>query len=68
MTNKETFARDDESTDLKSERIIIDIWQPLWSNLAFLGVVLAYTCFYISRRDFYSDPTPFGRFSSRRAG
>ena len=30
----------------------IDIWQPIWSNLAFLAVMLTVTCVYISRRDF----------------
>jgi hypothetical protein len=30
----------------------IDIWQPIWSNLAFLVVMLTITCVYISRRDF----------------
>jgi len=30
----------------------IDIWHPIWSNLAFLTVMLTITCVYISRRDF----------------
>ena len=30
----------------------IDIWQPIWSNLVFLAVMLTITCVYISRRDF----------------
>ncbi len=30
----------------------IDIWQPIWSNLAFLTVILTVTCVYIARRDF----------------
>jgi hypothetical protein len=30
----------------------IDIWGPIWSNLAFLAVMLTITCVYISRRDF----------------
>jgi hypothetical protein len=52
MTQQETVAIDDESTELKSERVILDVWQPLWSNLAFLAVILGFTCIYISRRDF----------------
>ena len=52
MTNQETAALDDGRQDLGSERIILDVWQPLWSNLAFLAVVLGFTCIYISRRDF----------------
>jgi hypothetical protein len=30
----------------------VDVWGPVWSNLAFLVVVLALACVYISRRDF----------------
>ena len=34
------------------ERKPIDIWRPIWSNLAFLIVMLTITCVYITRRDF----------------
>ena len=30
----------------------VDVWGPVWSNLAFLAVVLAISCLYISRKDF----------------
>jgi ABC-2 family transporter protein len=30
----------------------VDVWGPVWSNLAFLVVVLALCCVYISRKDF----------------
>jgi hypothetical protein len=30
----------------------IDIWRPIWSNVAFLAVMLTVTCVYITRRDF----------------
>jgi len=30
----------------------VDVWGPVWSNLAFLVVVLAISCVYIARRDF----------------
>jgi hypothetical protein len=30
----------------------VDVWGPVWSNLAFLVVVLFISCVYISRRDF----------------
>ena len=29
-----------------------DVWGPVWSNLAFLIVVLAISCVYVSRKDF----------------
>ena len=30
----------------------VDVWGPVWSNLAFLVVVLAVSCAYVSRKDF----------------
>jgi hypothetical protein len=36
----------------REERIQIDIWQPIISNVIFLVVVLAITCVYIERKDF----------------
>ena len=30
----------------------VDVWGPVWSNLAFLVVVLAVACVYVHRRDF----------------
>ncbi len=30
----------------------VDIWGPVWSNLAFLAVVLLISCLYVRRRDF----------------
>jgi ABC-type transport system involved in multi-copper enzyme maturation permease subunit len=30
----------------------VDIWGPVWSNLAFLAVVLIVACLYVQRRDF----------------
>ena len=39
-------------TGLDQTRETIDIWTPLWSNLAFLSVMIALSCWHISRRDF----------------
>ncbi len=30
----------------------VDVWGPIWSNMAFLAVVLGIACFYVSRKDF----------------
>jgi len=46
------FNRRASANDLRAEQIVIDIWQPLWSNLAFVAVMLTLTCVYIARRDF----------------
>jgi hypothetical protein len=38
--------------DLRRRRFKLDIWSPIWSNLAFLCVVLLLGCVYTSRKDF----------------
>lgn len=32
--------------------IVLDLWTPIWSNFAFIAVVLGGTCVYLSRKDF----------------
>jgi ABC-type transport system involved in multi-copper enzyme maturation permease subunit len=51
MTEQETAATD-EDADLTAERKVLDIWEPIWSNLAFLAVMLTVTCVYVTRKDF----------------
>ncbi|MEZ6066968.1 MAG: ABC transporter permease [Planctomycetaceae bacterium] len=38
--------------DLTRGRQDVDIWTPVWTNLAFVAVVLAWTCWVIERRDY----------------
>lgn len=45
------FERRSED-DLRAERVVVDIWTPVWSNLAFMAVILTATCVYIARHDF----------------
>jgi hypothetical protein len=53
LTEEESVPFDRRTEeDLRSERIVIDVWTPVWSNLAFVSVLLAITCFYIARHDF----------------
>ena len=52
LTDQETQAVGGQEANLQSERAVLNIWTPLWSNLAFLVVMLTLTCLYISRRDF----------------
>jgi ABC-type transport system involved in multi-copper enzyme maturation permease subunit len=52
LTDQETQAVGGQGASLQSERAVLNIWEPVWSNLAFLTVMLALTCLYISRRDF----------------
>ena len=51
MTKQQTVARYKEA-DLSTERVVLDIWEPIWSNLAFLAVMLTITCVYVARKDF----------------
>lgn len=38
--------------DLRSQRIKVDVWGPIWSNLAFITVVVGLGCWYTQRKDF----------------
>ncbi|MFP6765516.1 MAG: ABC transporter permease subunit, partial [Planctomycetaceae bacterium] len=51
MTQQET-ASAEEDEDLSAKRVVLDIRKPIWSNLAFLAVMLTLTCFLVTRRDF----------------
>jgi hypothetical protein len=51
MTQEQTIQTG-EGEGLAARRTVINIWPPLWSNLAFLAVVLTLSCVLISRRDF----------------
>lgn len=58
MTRQETVA-DDEADDefgfdpaREVQREVPNIWQPLWSNLAFLTVMLTLTSVYFTRKEF----------------
>jgi hypothetical protein len=34
------------------QSVRLNVWGPIWSNLAFLAVVLALSCVYVARKDF----------------
>jgi len=40
------------SQDLSGTRVKINIWNTLWSNLAFLALMLGISCWYVTRKDF----------------
>ncbi len=59
LTNEEAAADEDsaaedspKSSERRASRSGPDLWTPLWSNLAFLAVILTFTCWRISHRDF----------------
>lgn len=51
MTRQQTIGPDD-TDELSTSRQVIDIQEPLWSNLAFLAIMLTVTSILITRRDF----------------
>jgi hypothetical protein len=52
LTEQETVATNPTNQDLSQRRIKINIYGPVWSSLAFLVVVLTFTCLYVRRTDF----------------
>lgn len=52
LTEQETVAIGPNPQDLAQRRIKVDITGPIYSSLAFLGVVLALSCVYVWRSDF----------------
>ena len=52
LTDNSSSALDGHNDTLQAERVIIDIWTPIWSNLAFLAAMLLCGCIYVSRKDF----------------
>jgi len=52
LTDQKDIATTGDENNLESERVVLDIWKPILSNVAFLAVILTLTCVYISRKDF----------------
>lgn len=60
MTRQGTSAEDEDQDDndlgfgpaREVQRSVPNIWQPLWSNLAFLAVMLTLTSVYFTRKEF----------------
>ncbi|MEX2141714.1 MAG: ABC transporter permease [Pirellulales bacterium] len=52
IAEQRTMSRGQTETDLRARQISLDLWGPVWSNLAFLAVVLLLGCLYTSRTDF----------------
>jgi hypothetical protein len=52
LTPKDATAGAVRLNDPENARRNLDVWGPVWSNLAFLVVVLGVACVYIYRKDF----------------
>ena len=52
LSGEETISMTGELNDLAAPRQKLNIWPPIWSNLAFCAVMLGLGCLYAWRRDF----------------
>jgi hypothetical protein len=52
IAEQRTFQRGGRDGDLHARQIPLEIWGPIWSNVAFLAVVLCLGCIYTARTDF----------------
>jgi hypothetical protein len=52
IAEQRTFSRGERDGDLRSRQVPLEIWGPVWSNVAFLAVVLCLGCIYTARTDF----------------
>jgi len=52
LTEQETVPTNPNSPDLSQRRVKLNVYGPVLSSLAFLVVVLTFTCLYVRRTDF----------------
>jgi hypothetical protein len=52
LTGKESIPMTDRRDDLGAMQMHLDIWGPIWSNLAFVAIVVGLGCWYAQRKDF----------------
>lgn len=52
LSGSESVPLSDDRGDLGAARLHLDVWGPIWSNLAFVAVVVGLGCWYTQRKDF----------------
>jgi hypothetical protein len=52
ITGKETATLDDDENDLSEPQVKLRPWQPVWSSLVFVIMMLALACLYFERQEF----------------
>lgn len=52
LTGSESVSVGPNNNDLQVNRPRLDVWGPIWSNLAFIAVVVSLGCLYTQRKDF----------------
>jgi ABC-type transport system involved in multi-copper enzyme maturation permease subunit len=52
LSGNETLSLNIVTNDMKQAQVEIDVWRPIFSNLAFVGVMLVIGCVYVARKEF----------------
>ncbi len=52
LTDQKTIVAGPRDGDLRTRRLTLDLWGPIWSNLGFLAGMLVIGCAYVWRKDF----------------
>ncbi len=52
LTGNETQALGLVTNDLEAAQIEIDLWTPIISNFIFVAVILGFSCWYVSRKEY----------------
>jgi hypothetical protein len=52
LSGNQTQALNLVTNDLEAAQLELDIWSPIFSNLAFVAVMLGISCIYVSRKEF----------------
>ncbi len=52
LSGNETQSMSLVTNDMKQAQVEIDVWRPIFTNLAFVGVMLLIGCVYVARKEF----------------
>jgi ABC-type transport system involved in multi-copper enzyme maturation permease subunit len=52
LTEQQSVSTRADTEDLQAGRIALNIWGPVWSNLAFVAIAVCLGCWYTARKDF----------------
>lgn len=52
LSGNETQSLNIVTNDMKQAQVEIDVWRPIFTNLAFVGVMLLIGCVYVARKEF----------------
>jgi hypothetical protein len=52
LSGSETQSMNIITNDMKQAQVELDVWRPIVTNLAFVGVMLLIGCVYVARKEF----------------